>query len=165
MWVANTYMTTWSRVNWFLRLTDDCSLIVTWCSKFTFSQFLSSISAILPPWLSPPRYFRRPVLWIRIRCLFGPGIRNRFIPDPGSQTHIFESLVMTIFCVKSSIILWKLAQKFFLQHSKNKIIFNFVKFKASKKGTTTNFFFIPHCYCCFWIRDPRSGMGKNQDPE
>ncbi len=19
-------------------------------------------------------------------------------------------------------------------------------------------------YCCFWIRDPRSGMGKNQDP-
>jgi hypothetical protein len=29
----------------------------------------------------------------------GSGIRNRFIPDPGSQTHIFESLV-TIFWVK-----------------------------------------------------------------
>jgi hypothetical protein len=41
----------------------------------------------------------------------GSGIRNRFfpdpgsrIPDPGSQTHIFESLV-TIFWVKNSIIL------------------------------------------------------------
>ncbi len=34
----------------------------------------------------------------------GSGIRNRFFPDPGSQTHIFESL-MTIFWVKSSIIL------------------------------------------------------------
>jgi hypothetical protein len=34
----------------------------------------------------------------------GSGIRNRFIPDPGSQTHIFESLVTT-FWVKSSIIL------------------------------------------------------------
>ncbi len=32
------------------------------------------------------------------------GIRNRFFPDPGSQTHIFESLE-TIFWVKSSIIL------------------------------------------------------------
>ncbi len=20
------------------------------------------------------------------------------------------------------------------------------------------------CFCCFWIRDPRSGMNKNQDP-
>ncbi len=29
---------------------------------------------------------------------------NRFFPDPGSQTHVFESLV-TIFWVKSSIIL------------------------------------------------------------
>jgi hypothetical protein len=28
-----------------------------------------------------------------IRCLFGPGsgIRNRFLPDPGSQAHIFDS--------------------------------------------------------------------------
>jgi hypothetical protein len=41
----------------------------------------------------------------------GSGIRNRFFPDPGSripgpgsQTHIFESLV-TIFWVKSSITL------------------------------------------------------------
>jgi hypothetical protein len=34
----------------------------------------------------------------------GSGIRNRFFPDPGSQTHTFESLV-TIFWAKSSIIL------------------------------------------------------------
>jgi hypothetical protein len=39
-----------------------------------------------------------------IRCLFDPWIRNRFFPDPGSQPHIFESLV-TIFWAKSSIIL------------------------------------------------------------
>ncbi len=39
--------------------------------------------------------------------------------DPGSQTHIFESL-MTIFWVKSSIILCKLAQIFFFASSKIK---------------------------------------------
>jgi hypothetical protein len=52
-----------------------------------------------------------PVLRIRDPGLFDPGIRNRFfpdpgsrIPDPGSQTHTFQSLV-TIFWAKSSIIL------------------------------------------------------------
>ncbi len=55
---------------------------------------------------------RDPVpFWPRFR---GSWIQNRFfsgsrISDPGSQTHIFESLV-TIFWVKNSIILWKLAQ-------------------------------------------------------
>jgi hypothetical protein len=41
-----------------------------------------------------------------IRCLFDPWIRDPewVFPDPGSQTHFFESLV-TIFWVKSSIIL------------------------------------------------------------
>ncbi len=50
-----------------------------------------------------------------ILCLFylASGIGNRVSLDPGSQTHIFESLV-TIFWVKSSIILWKLARSFFL---------------------------------------------------
>ncbi len=43
-----------------------------------------------------------------IRYLFGPRIS-----DPGSQTNTFKSL-MKIFWVKSSIILWKLAQIFFL---------------------------------------------------
>ncbi len=31
-------MTTWSRVNWFLRLTDDCSLIVTWLHFLNFCR-------------------------------------------------------------------------------------------------------------------------------
>jgi hypothetical protein len=42
----------------------------------------------------------------------GSGIRNRVFPDPGSQTHIFESIV-TIFWVKISLILRKLAKIFF----------------------------------------------------
>ncbi len=47
----------------------------------------------------------------------GSGIRNRFfsgsrISDPGSQTHIFQSIV-TIFWVKTLILLWKLVQNFF----------------------------------------------------
>ncbi len=48
----------------------------------------------------------------------GSGILNRFFPDPGSQTHIFESLV-TNFWVKSSIIFEKWPKKF-LHHFKNK---------------------------------------------
>ncbi len=49
----------------------------------------------------------------------GSGIRNRFFPDPGSRiaNQYFESL-LTIFCVKSSIILRKLAQIFFFTSSK-----------------------------------------------
>ena len=107
----------------------------------------------------------------------GSGNRNGFFPNPGSQTHIFESL-LTIFWVKSSIILFKK----FLQHFKNKIIFNFVKFVATKKGMTTNFF-APLSFVLSLdpgseiqdprsgfrdpvsgIRDPGSGMDKNQDP-
>ncbi len=38
---------------------------------------------------------------------------------------------MTLFWVKSSIILCKLAQMFFFASSKNKIIFNFVIFVAT----------------------------------
>ncbi len=78
-----------------------------------------------------------------MRCFLTPGSGIGFlrIPDPGStQTHIFESLV-TIFWVKSLIgNSLKIGPKFFLQHFKNKIIFNYVKFVATKKGMTTNFF-------------------------
>ncbi len=42
---------------------------------------------------------------------------------------------------------------------------------ATKKCLTKQFFFTPHFSTCFWIRDPGSeirdpgsGMGKNQDP-
>jgi hypothetical protein len=56
---------------------------------------------------------KQAVLRIRIRCLFDPwigdpgsgmGLSGSRILDPGSQTHIFESLVTT-FWVKISIIL------------------------------------------------------------
>ncbi len=90
------------------------------------------------------------------------GIRDRFFPDPGSRTHIFGSLV-TIFWIKSSIIIWKLAQIYFFISSKIKIIFNLVKFVATKKGMTSNFFFIPLLCCCFWIRDPEWVKFRIQD--
>ncbi len=89
-------------------------------------------------------------------------IRNRFFPDPGSQTLIFESLVKFVW-VKSSIILWKLAQNFFFrikQKNFSSILWNMW---LQKKGMT-KIFFTPLFCCCFWIQDPRSGMGKNQDP-
>jgi hypothetical protein len=54
----------------------------------------------------------------------------------------------------------KLAQIVFFGISKI-IIYNFVKFMAPKKGMAT-IFFSPSI---FWLfLDPRSGMGKNQDP-
>ncbi len=47
------------------------------------------------------------------RCLFDPGIRNRFfrIPDLGSR--IPNPYFWEFFWVKSSIVLWKLTQIFF----------------------------------------------------
>ncbi len=51
----------------------------------------------------------------------GSGIRNRFFLDPGSQIHIFDSFV-TNFWVKSSKILWKLAQNFFFNIKKKILI-------------------------------------------
>jgi hypothetical protein len=55
----------------------------------------------------------------------GSRIRNRFVPDPGPQ-------VPTIFWVKSTNSLGELARIFFYLF-KNKIIFNFVIFVATKK--------------------------------
>jgi hypothetical protein len=74
----------------------------------------------------------------------GSGIRNRFFPDPGSQTHIFESLGTHF------VILLKTGPNVFLQHFKNKIIFNIVEFGTKKKGMTTIFF--TSLFCC-WL-DP-----------
>ncbi len=91
----------------------------------------------------------------------GSRIRNRFFPDPGSQTHIFESLV-TIFSLKSSIILWKSAQIFFFSISK-KNNFQFCEICGYKKGVTTDFFtplLLLFLDQGFEIRDPRSGLGK-----
>ncbi len=72
----------------------------------------------------------------------GSGIWNRFFPDTGSQIHIFESLV-TIFWGKKYYNSLKICSNFFLFHFKNKIIFIFVIFVATKwcgTGRTTNFF-------------------------
>ncbi len=33
-----------------------------------------------------------------------------------------------------------------------------MKFVGTKKRLTTKFFFTPLLCCCFWIRDPRSGI-------
>jgi hypothetical protein len=52
----------------------------------------------------------------------------------------------------------KIGPYFVLQHSKAKIIYNFVKFVATKKGMTTNFFSPLSFVAVFGsgIRDPRS---------
>jgi hypothetical protein len=67
----------------------------------------------------------------------------------------------------------KIGSNFFVQQFKHKIIYNFVKFMAIKKGLTTDFFH-PLSFVAFFgsgfldprsgIQDLGSGMGKNQDP-
>ncbi len=124
-------------------------------SLIVFTSQLSSAVVDLDPLGSSMIW---PVLRIRIRdpgsgAFLTPvsGIRNRFSPDPGSrisdpgsQTHIFESLpVVTTF-----------GPTFFLKQFKNKIILKFVKFVATKK-VLPQIFFHPSLFCsCFWIRDP-----------
>jgi hypothetical protein len=83
-----------------------------------------------------------------------PGSGIGFSPDPGSQTPYFLELSDKF--LGNSL---KTDPNIFLQHLKNKIIFNFVKFVATKKGLTKKLFTPLFC-CCFWIRDPRSGMGN-----
>jgi hypothetical protein len=62
-------------------------------------------------------------------AFLAPGSR---ISDPGSQAHIFKSLV-TIFWVKSTKILGELAKKNFIYLFKNKIIPNFVKLRLKHR--------------------------------
>jgi hypothetical protein len=60
----------------------------------------------------------------------------------------------------------EIGPNFFLQHIKNKIIFSFVKFVATKNGLA-KIFFSPLSFVALFgsgIRDPGSGMGKIQDP-
>ncbi len=77
------------------------------------------------------------------------GIPKRFFPDPGSRipNPYFWELIDN-FLGKKFYNSLKIGPNYFLRHFKNKIIFNFVKFVATKNDMTTNFF------CCFWIRDP-----------
>jgi hypothetical protein len=90
----------------------------------------------------------------------GSGIRYRFfsgyrIPTPYFLEHIDKFLGKKFY---NSL---KTGPNFFLQHLENKIIYNFVKFVATKKGLTTNFF---HPSLLLLFLDPGSGMDKNQDP-
>jgi hypothetical protein len=61
---------------------------------------------------------------------------------------------------------WKIGPYFFLQHIKNKIIFSFVKFVATKNGLAKKNFSPLSFVAVFGsgIRDPGFGMGRNRDP-
>jgi hypothetical protein len=80
-----------------------------------------------------------------------------FFPDLGSwiQTPYFLEL-SDKFLGKIIYNSLETCPNFFLHHLKNKIIFNFVNFVATKKGLTKKNFFTPLFCCCFgsWIRDP-----------
>ncbi len=93
-----------------------------------------------------------------------PGSRIGFfrIPDLGSRIpnpYFWE--ISDRFFVKKFYNSLKIGLNFFLQHFKNKIIYNFVKFMATKK--LWQLFFVHPCLLMRFL-DPGSGMGKNQDP-
>jgi hypothetical protein len=67
-----------------------------------------------------------------MRCIFDP-----WITDPGTQTHIFDSLV-TIFWVKSSINSLKIGQIVFFSISKNNL--QFCEIKGYKNRYDNQFF-------------------------
>jgi hypothetical protein len=83
----------------------------------------------------------------------GSGAFLTLDPDPGSGKGFSGSRIPTpnflelsdkfLLCNKFYNSL-KTGPNFFLQQLKNKIISNFEKFVATKKGRI----------CCFWIRDP-----------
>jgi hypothetical protein len=70
-----------------------------------------------------------------------PGSGIGFFPDHGSRipTPYFLEL-SDKFLDKQFFNSLKTGPNFFLQHLKNNIILNFVKFVATNKGLTTNFF-------------------------
>jgi hypothetical protein len=93
----------------------------------------------------------------------GSGIRNRFFSGSRIPTPYFLEL-FDKFLGKKSYNSLKTGPNFFLQHLKNKIIFNFFKLLAPKKGVTTNFFSHLSFVAVFGsgIRDPESEI---RDPE
>ncbi len=93
-----------------------------------------------------------------IGCLFDPWIRDKPIPDPGSRIPNSYFWELSEIWVKSSIIIWNLAQIFFLEQLKNKIILHFGKFVATK-NVWQKFFFHHSLFYLFLdpgseIRDP-----------
>ncbi len=139
------------------RIQKNYSHRTVWCSVFLFSS--TSVADPDPgsgAFLTP-----------------GSGIRIGFfrISDPGSRIpnpYFWE--LRDNFLGKKFYNSLKIGPNFFLQHFKNKIV-KFCESYDSKKRYDNIFFFTNDLHCCFWIRDPRSGirdpgsgMGKNQDP-
>ncbi len=93
--------TNWQR---WLRQSGLASDLLTklWLEKDTRFSFLSSLNTQLV-----------------VTSVADPDPGSGAFLTPGSQNHIFESFVTT-FWIKSSIILWKLAQIFFFSISKIK---------------------------------------------
>jgi hypothetical protein len=78
------------------------------------------------------------------------------ICDPGSPAHIFKSLE-TIFLDKKYLNdSLSVGSNFFLYLFKHEIVLNYVRFVATKKDMTTNFY--PSLL--LFLLDPRSGMDK-----
>jgi hypothetical protein len=103
-----------------------------------------------------------------IRCLLTPGsgIRNRFFPnsDPGPKPIFLRAYIDNVLSkTKNFYNSLKIGPSYFLQHFKNKIIFNFVKFVATKNGMTTNFFSTLSFVAVFGsgIRDKHPRSAKN----
>jgi hypothetical protein len=92
----------------------------------------------------------------------GSGAFLTLDPDPGSGIGFSGSWIPTPYFLELSDKFLgkkfnnslKTSPNFFLRHLKNKIIFNFVKFVATKKRFDNKFFFTPLFCCYFWIRDP-----------
>jgi hypothetical protein len=81
-----------------------------------------------------------------------------WIPDLGSRIpNSYFGELRDNFLGKKFYNSLKFGPKIFLQQFKNKIMLHFVKFVATKKCMTINFFTPLFC-SCFWIRDPRSGI-------
>jgi hypothetical protein len=93
-----------------------------------------------------------------------PGSGVGFFPDPGSRIPTPYLELSDKFLGKKLYNSLKLAQNFFIK--KNKIIFNFVQFVATKKGLPTNFF-SPLSFVAVFrsgIRDPEWVKMLDPDP-
>jgi hypothetical protein len=88
--------------------------------------------------------------WIRDPKWVFSGSR---ISDPGNQTHIRE--LSDNFLGKKFYNSLKIGPNFFLQHFKNKIIYNFMKLMATKRYYNNKNF---HPFLLLLFLDPRCGI-------
>ncbi len=106
----------------------------------------------LAPWF---KIIFRPVAWKRVKHISsvpdpdpgsgafltsGSGIRNRFFSGSRIPNPYFWEL-RDNFLGKKFYNSLKIGPNFFLQQFKTKIMYNFVKFVATLKGMTSNFFY------------------------